>query len=94
MNANIEQARLNNQLKNPTVALALGFFIPGAGQMYAGSTMWGVINLILFVILCISVIAAPLAFVVWVASLVLGFKGTKKYNDDILDAAEAGNQGA
>lgn len=33
MNDVIETTRLQNSLKNPIVALALGFFIPGAGQI-------------------------------------------------------------
>lgn len=84
----IKQARLQNQLKNPVVALALGFFIPGAGQMYAGNVMWGVINLILCIICAVSVIASPVALIIWIVSLVLGYKGAKAYNDNMLDQAE------
>ncbi|KZY36941.1 MULTISPECIES: hypothetical protein [unclassified Oleiphilus] len=89
MNDTIQQARLQNQMKNPIVALALGFFIPGAGQMYAGSMMWGVINLILIVVLAVTVIASPVAFILWLVSLFLGYKGTKQFNDKVLDGAEA-----
>lgn len=85
----IETARLQNKMKNPIVALILGFIIPGAGQMYAGSVLWGVINLILCIVFAITVIASPLAFVVWLVSLVLGYKGTKGHNDKMLNEAEA-----
>lgn len=87
MNDAIETARLQNSLKNPIVALALGFFIPGAGQMYAGSVMWGAISLLLTIVLAITIIASPLAFVIWLVSLFFGYSGTKKSNDRILEAA-------
>ena len=89
MNDAIEQARLQNDMKNPVVALALGFFIPGAAQMYSGSVMWGVINLILIVILAITIIASPLAFIIWLVSMFLGYKGTKAFNTTVLDKAGA-----
>ncbi|MGS0827017.1 hypothetical protein ACVBIO_14495 [Shewanella sp. 0m-8] len=89
MNDNIQQARLQNNMKNPIVALILGFFIPGAGQMYAGSVMWGVINLILIIICAITIVASPVSFILWLVSLFLGYKGTKQFNDRVLDNAEA-----
>ncbi|MFT5806549.1 MAG: TM2 domain-containing membrane protein YozV [Moritella dasanensis] len=87
MNDVIEAARLQNSLKNPIVALALGFFIPGAGQMYAGSVMWGSFALITTLVLAITIVASPLAFVVWLVSLFYGYSGTKKMNDKLLAAA-------
>ena len=87
MNDVIETARLQNSLKNPIVALALGFFIPGAGQMYAGSVMWGSIALVFTIVCAISIIASPLAFVMWIVSLFYGYSGTKKANDKLLEAA-------
>ncbi|MCL1046853.1 hypothetical protein L2737_16210 [Shewanella electrodiphila] len=91
MNDVIEAARLQNNLKNPIVALVLGFFIPGAGQMYAGSIMWGVISLILTIVLAITIVASPLAFVVWLVSMFCGYSGTKKVNEKILQAASDAN---
>tara|TARA_R110000737_G_scaffold294031_1_gene300599 strand:- start:639 stop:914 length:276 start_codon:yes stop_codon:yes gene_type:complete len=88
MNDVIQQARLQNQLKNPIVALALGFFIPGAAQMYAGKVMWGVINLILVIVFAITIIASPIAFILWLVSMFLGYKGAKSFNDKVLDNAE------
>lgn len=87
MNDVIETARLQNSLKNPIVALALGFFIPGAGQMYAGSVLWGTIALILTVVLAITIVASPIAFVIWLVSLFFGYSGTKKSNEIFLEAA-------
>lgn len=78
-------------MKNPVVALALGFFIPGAAQMYAGSVLWGVINLVIIVVCAITVIASPVSFVLWLVSMFMGYKGTKKFNDNLLSAAEASN---
>ncbi|KDM90355.1 hypothetical protein [Photobacterium galatheae] len=91
MNDSIKMAKLNNQMKNPVVALALGFFIPGAAQMYAGSVLWGVINLVIIVVCAITVIASPVSFVLWLVSMFMGYKGTKKFNDNLLSAAEASN---
>ncbi|AOW77117.1 hypothetical protein A3Q34_09765 [Colwellia sp. PAMC 20917] len=84
----IQQARLQNTMKNPIVALVLGFFIPGAGQMYAGNVMWGVINLILVIVLAVTIIASPLAFIIWLVSMFLGYKGVKSFNVKVLDNAE------
>lgn len=89
MNDTIRQARLQNDMKNPVVAIVLGFLIPGTGQMYAGSVMWGVINLVLMIVLTITVIGFPLACIIYIASIFLGYKGTTKFNDKILDNAEA-----
>ncbi|MBA6363604.1 hypothetical protein H4J56_19310 [Colwellia sp. BRX8-4] len=89
MSDTIQQARLQNKMKNPIVALALGFFIPGAAQMYSGSIMWGVINLILVIIFAITIIASPLAFIIWLVSMFLGYKGAKTFNDKVLDKAES-----
>ena len=88
----IQQARLQNTMKNPIVALALGFFIPGAAQMYAGNVMWGVINLILVIAFVITVIASPVAFIIWLVSMFLGYKGAKEFNDKVLDKAESVSQ--
>ena len=85
----IAQARLQNKMKNPIVALALGFIIPGAAQMYAGKVMWGVINCILAIIFAITVVGAPIAFIIWAVSMVLGYKGTIAYNEIVIDKAEA-----
>ncbi|WP_022943297.1 hypothetical protein [Psychromonas hadalis] len=87
MNDAIETARLQNSLKNPIVALALGFFIPGAGQMYAGSVMWGTIALIATIVCFITIIASPLAFIICLVSLFFGYSCTKKVNDRVLEAA-------
>ncbi|GAK83089.1 TM2 domain containing protein [Vibrio ponticus] len=89
MNDTIKQARLQNKMKNPVVALVLGFVIPGAGQMYAGSVMWGVINLLLIIVCAITVIASPVAFILYLVSLFFGYKGCVKYNEKLLDAEEA-----
>ncbi|HIF9176364.1 TPA: hypothetical protein ACX6QN_001133 [Photobacterium damselae] len=89
MSDTINQARLNNKMKNPIVALVLGFCIPGAGQMYAGSVLWGCINLLLVVVCFISVLASPVALILWLVSLFLGYKGAVKYNDKLLDVEEA-----
>ena len=87
MNDAIETARLQNNLKNPIVALALGFFIPGAGQMYAGSVMWGVLALIVTIVCAITVILSPISFIIWIVSLIFGYKGTKKANEQFLNEA-------
>jgi len=84
----IQQARLQNKLKNPLIALALGLIIPGAGQMYAGSVMWGVINLIIIIVCAISVIASPISFILWLVALFYGYSGAKAFNDQVLDSAE------
>lgn len=89
MSDTIQQARLQNTMKNPIVALALGFFIPGAAQMYAGNVLWGVINLVLVIVFAITVIASPLSFIIWLVSMFLGYKGTKAFNDKVLDKAES-----
>lgn len=89
MNDTIQQARLQNTMKNPIVALVLGFFIPGAGQMYAGNVLWGVINLVLIIVFAITVIASPLSFIIWIVSMFLGYKGAKAFNDKVLDKAES-----
>ncbi|WP_135456967.1 hypothetical protein [Vibrio echinoideorum] len=89
MNDAIQQARIQNKMKNPMIALLLGFVIPGGAQMYAGSVMWGVVNLILIVVCAITVIASPVSFILWIVSLFLGYKGTKAYNDSVLDKAES-----
>jgi TM2 domain-containing membrane protein YozV len=89
MSDTIQQARLQNTMKNPIVALALGFFIPGAAQMYAGSVLWGAINLILVIVLAITVIASPLAFIIWLVSMFIGYKNAKAFNEKILDNAES-----
>ncbi|MFA0540488.1 hypothetical protein FCV55_09035 [Vibrio sp. F13] len=89
MNDSIKEARLKNNMKNPIVALALGFFIPGAGQMYAGSVMWGIINLIIAFVCAITVIASPISFIIWAVALFMGYKGTKEFNNKVLDTAES-----
>ncbi len=89
MTSATEIARIQNQLKNPIAALALGFFIPGAAQMYAGSVGWGIFNLILVIVFAVTVIASPLAFVVWLVSMFMGYKATKAYNEAYLDKIEA-----
>ncbi len=88
MNDAIKQARLQNEMKNPVIALVLGFIIPGAAQIYAGSVMWGIINLVLTIVLAITIIASPVAFIIWLTSMFLGYKGTKEFNNKILDNAE------
>ena len=85
----IEQARLENDMKNPIVALALGFFIPGASQMYAGSMMWGIINLILIIVFAVTIVASPVAFILWIVSMFMGYSGVKKFNVRVLDKAES-----
>ena len=87
MNDTIKNARLQNNLKNPIVALVIGFFIPGAGQMYAGSVFWGIVSLILTIVLCITVIGAPIAFIIWLVSMFFGYSGVTKSNNKILDNA-------
>ncbi|MGB2738939.1 MAG: hypothetical protein WBC60_00110 [Cognaticolwellia sp.] len=87
MNDAIEVARLQNSLKNPIVALVLGFFIPGAGQIYAGSVFFGIVSLVLTIVLAISIIASPIAFIIWLVSLFLGYSATKKANNKILEEA-------
>lgn len=84
MNDVIEAARLQNSLKNPVVALVLGFLIPGAGQMYAGSVGWGVVALIATIICAVSIVASPVAFIIWLVSLFFGYSGCKKANEQLL----------
>lgn len=86
MNDSIEMARLQNKLKNPIVALVLGFLIPGGGQMYAGSVGWGVIVLIATIAFMITIVASPIGFIIWLISLYCGYSATKKANDIILDS--------
>ena len=90
----IQQARLQNKLKVPSVAILLGLIIPGAGQIYAGSVIWGVANLMLTIIFGITIVASPISFFIWFLSMFFGYKAAKAYNETVLDEVEAKNKAA
>jgi len=73
--------------KSPGVALILSFFIIGAGQMYNGQVGKG-IGMLLGWIVCVAltigslgilgIILGPLAFVLWIWSMVDGYSTAKQ----------------
>ncbi|TVP16344.1 hypothetical protein [Shewanella sp. KCT] len=89
MNDAIKLAKLQNEMKNPTTSLVLGFLIPGAGQMYAGSVVFGIINFILILVLAITIVASPIAFILYALSMYWGYKGTIVFNNEVIRKAES-----
>uniref|UniRef100_Q0HW90 TM2 domain containing protein n=1 Tax=Shewanella sp. (strain MR-7) TaxID=60481 RepID=Q0HW90_SHESR len=89
MNDAIKLARLQNEMKNSTTALVLGFLIPGAGQMYAGSVGFGIINFVLIVVLAVTIVASPIAFILYVLSMYWGYKGVLAFNNEVIRKAES-----
>ena len=78
-------------MKSPVLALVLGFVIPGASQMYAGSMFFGIVNLILVAGFAITIVASPVAFIIWLLSMFMGYRKVRKFNSKILDKAELKN---
>jgi TM2 domain-containing membrane protein YozV len=67
--------------KNPGVAVLLSFFLPGAGNLYAGSTAAGVVLLICwFVSWLFMLVAIPAFLIVWIVGMPTAYGAAVKFN--------------
>lgn len=69
--------------KNGIVALVLSFVFPGLGQIYNGQTRKGLILIASYVIawiLCLILIGAILAFVIWIYGMYDAYSSAKAIN--------------
>ncbi|MDO6677079.1 DUF6677 family protein [Shewanella sp. 4_MG-2023] len=64
----ISHERIRNQMKNKIVGILLSFCFPGAGHMYAGQIMKGVIILVTFTLCVITsflIVPGLIAMILW-----------------------------
>ena len=68
-------------VKNPSVAVLLSFFLPGAGNLYAGSTAAGIVLLISWFVSWFLLLAGvPAVLIVWVVATVTAHSAAVKFN--------------
>jgi TM2 domain-containing membrane protein YozV len=68
-------------VKNPHVAVLLSFFLPGAGNLYAGSTAAGIVLLISWFVSWFLLLAGvPAVLIVWVVATVTAHSAAVKFN--------------
>lgn len=71
-------------VKNPSVAVLLSFFLPGAGNLYAGSTAAGIVLLISWFVSWFLLLAGvPAVLIVWVVATVTAHSAAVKSNQRI-----------
>jgi TM2 domain-containing membrane protein YozV len=67
--------------KNPGIAVLLSFFLPGAGNLYAGSTTAGAVLLISWFVSWFLLLAGiPAVLIVWVVGMVTAHSAAVKFN--------------
>jgi TM2 domain-containing membrane protein YozV len=66
------------------VAVLLSFFLPGAGNLYAGSTAAGIVLLISWFVSWFLLLAGvPAVLIVWVVATVTAHSAAVKFNQRI-----------
>ena len=67
--------------KNPGIAVLLSFFLPGGGNLYAGSTAAGVVLLICWFVSWLFMLAAmPVFLIVWIVGMATAYGAAVKFN--------------
>ena len=64
-------------------AIAISFFLPGAGAMYAGEIGWGIVILVLWIIsmpLALVTVGIFTGLACWIAGMVFGATAAQKWN--------------
>ena len=70
--------------KNPLVALALSFLFPGVGQLYNNQNRKAITLIICYIIslvLCLILVGAILAFLIWVYGMYDAYTSAKAINE-------------
>jgi TM2 domain-containing membrane protein YozV len=73
------------QPKSPAAAIAISFFIPGVGSMYAGNSGVGVAILVTYLVGCVLslvLIGIPIVIAAWIWGMVNGNSSAIKWNRD------------
>ena len=86
-NCGVQQAKLSLSSKNEGFAAVLSFFITGAGQIYNGQLMKGVLLFVFQLFnLLLSILVIPMIFliVVWIYGIWDAYSTAKKINTSIL----------
>ncbi|WP_261857122.1 hypothetical protein [Photobacterium sanguinicancri] len=83
----INAERIKNQMKNKTLGIVMSCILPGAGHIYSGSPIKGIIIMILFIACMVtSFLIAPLfiAFILWLWGMFSVNKEIIAFNEALL----------
>ena len=75
--------------KNEVVAVLISFILPGVGHIYAGKTKKGVLLLILYIVLFLTVIGIIGSVIIWIYALIDSYKTVQAYNAFLMQYGRA-----
>lgn len=89
----IKLARLQNKMKSPVIAFALGVTIPFAGLIYSGKALESFLSIVLILVMMSVGVFDPMflsitIILAWAATAYLGVVASKQFNEDLIDEQE------